>query len=94
MKQILWEWGKVELLFPFLCEEEEIETVDEVQAGNVHDSQNFTYKILSVMHAALVKYPVAAILVVMHLWEFCHKFERNLEFSLNLYFLKKHFCTY
>lgn len=46
------------------------------------------------MHAALVKYPMAEILVVLHLWEFFHEFERIHDFAINLYVLKKHFCTY
>lgn len=46
------------------------------------------------MHAALEKYPVVEIIVVLHLWEFCHEFERIHDFILNLYVLKKNFCTY
>lgn len=65
-----------------------------MQIGNIHDSHNFTSMMFSVMHAALVKYLVVEILVVLHLWEFCHEFERIHDFTLNLYVLKKHFCTY
>lgn len=46
------------------------------------------------MHAALVKYPVDEIPVVLQLWEFCHEFERIHVFALILYVRRKHFCIY
>lgn len=80
--------------FYFLCEREKIGRIGRVQRGNIHDSHNFTYMMFSVMHAALVKYPMVEILVVLHLWEFFHEFERIHDFAINLYVLKNHFCTY
>lgn len=78
----------------FLCEGEKMGRTGRVQIGNIHDTHNFTYMLFSVMHAALVKYPVDEILFVLQLWEFCHEFERIHVFTLNLYVLKKHFCIY
>jgi len=53
-----------------------------------------TYMMFSVMHTALVKYAAVEILIVLLLWEFCHEFERIHDFTLKLYVLKKHFCSY